>query len=417
MTLTPKGISALVRQGQWQSALVALLCASLFMTLASLYSVHQFAKNTIDLVARSVAFAGEPAVRFKDMDAMREIATEVTDREQLSEISVTDSSGVLLLRYETNKSSLIDALARYTDRLFLSQPAIANIASEGKVFGQVSLRSDGHMLLRYLSLVGLALILCFVATAVAVLSVSHRLSRAIVEPVKDLTTLTRAVRISRTYDRRASSTAVREFNDLADDFNGLLSELQVQQARIAARHTDLKTVNESLRHASRHDGLTGLANRAYLVEHLTELLAKCKQQGLRAAALFVDVDKFKAVNDQYGHEAGDALLIELARRLLSSVRTSDFVSRLGGDEFIVVLSPLVDMQEVDHCVQRIHNALTPVLVLKGGTELNISITIGAAIYPDHAHNIDELIRSADAAMYSAKSLSRGSFAAFHNNSS
>lgn len=416
MTPTLRGISSLVRQGQWQSALVALLCASLFMTAASLYSLHQFANNTNDLVARSVAFAGEPALRFRDVEAMREIAIDMAHRENLSEISVTDAHGNLWLRHERERTGLIDALARYIDRLFLSQAAVANVASDGQVLGQVSLRSDGHMLLRYLGLVLLSLLLCFGATAVAVLAISQRLSRAIVEPVKDLAGLTRELRTTRSYDRRASSTTVREFNDLADDFNSLLSELQAQQARIAARHTDLQTANESLRHASRHDGLTGLANRAYLVEHLGALLNQCKQQHQRAAALFVDVDKFKAVNDQHGHEAGDALLMALANRLLASVRASDFVSRLGGDEFIVVLSPLTDMREVDACVMRIQEALAPSLTLNDGTELNMSVTIGAAVYPDHAQNIDELIRSADAAMYTAKTHRRGSFAAFRRNS-
>lgn len=415
MTHRLRGISALVRRGQWQSALVALLCASLFLTAASLYSLHQFAVNTNDLVARSVAFSGEPALRFRDIEAMREIATEMAHRENLAEISVTDAQGQLWLRYESDKTGPIDAIARYTDRIFLRKAAVADIASNGFVLGTVSLRSDGRLLLRYLSLVVLALLLCVGATTVAVLAISYRLSRAIVAPVKDLTGLTRAVRISRSYDRRASSTAVREFNDLADDFNSLLSELQTQQAKVAARHTDLQAANESLRHASQHDGLTGLANRVYLAEYLNELLPRYKQQGLRAAALFVDVDKFKSVNDLHGHEAGDVLLIELARRLLASVRASDFVARLGGDEFIVILSPLGDAQEIDSCVQRIHEALQPALTLKDGTLLSISVTIGAALYPEHAQNLDELIRSADAAMYSAKTRRRGSFAAFQRN--
>ena len=330
MSTKLRGISALVRRGQWQTALVALICASLLMSIASLYSLHRFANNANEQVARLLAFAGEPAAVFKDEDAMRDVVLQIASREQLAEVNVLDRDGRLWVRHVKEASGLLDSMARATDRLFLPEPARAALESNGMRIGEVVLRSDGHFLMRYFGLVLLALGACVVITAVAVVAVSRRLSTAIVDPVRDLATLTRVVRTSRSFQLRAGNTSVIEFNDLADDFNNLLSELQAQQVKIAARHTDLQNANDSLRHTSRHDGLTQLPNRAYLVEHLNAVISRCLQDDTRAAALFVDVDKFKAVNDQHGHEAGDELLRELARRLLASVRASDFVARLGG---------------------------------------------------------------------------------------
>lgn len=392
-------IAALVRHGQWQSAWVALLCASVLMTAASLYSLHQFAFQAAGLSARSLAFASEPAVRFKDLQAMRDMAEQVARDEQLAEVVVWDRAGQAWLSY---KRPATGGLAEVIDRLFFPEPVSARIGTDEQPLGRIALRSDGQFLLRYLGLVLLSMTLCVMATAVAILSIANRLSSKIVAPVNELAALTRTVRTTRTFQRRAELGSVREINALADDFNALLNELESHQLVIAARHEDLEKANESLHHASRHDGLTQLPNRVYLMEHLGQVLRQSDELQQRAALLFIDVDKFKDVNDSLGHEAGDALLVELAKRLQASVRETDFVSRFGGDEFIVVISPMRDLTELDLCVDRLRASLAPNWQFRDGPAMGLSVTIGGAVYPDHAQSLDELIRQADEAMYRSK---------------
>jgi diguanylate cyclase (GGDEF)-like protein len=201
---------------------------------------------------------------------------------------------------------------------------------------------------------------------------------------------------------------VLELHALAEDFNALLAELQSQQQRIEARHRDLRRSNESLRHASLHDGLTGLPNRSHLFEHLHAVLEGGQRRGDRTALLFIDVERFKQVNDELGHAVGDALLVELARRLRGALRESDFVARHGGDEFLAVLSPLAEAAEADRCVQRIRAALAPPMRLDDGRELALGVSIGVALYPEQGGSADALIQAADAAMYRDKARRRRS---------
>lgn len=410
-------IASIIRRGQWRAAGAALACACVSMGAVSLYVLHQYSRHAMELVAHSLAFASEPAVRFKDVEALQELVQQIAQQEQLAWVEVRDARGQALLSYERPPSGWLDEMARHVDRLFMPVPALASVDTDGLMLGAIQLRSDGHFLMRYLIGIGLALGLCvFVTTAAIVLS-SRRLAQSIMGPVNSFVELTREVRASRSFERRAAPTGVVEINALADDFNSLLDELQTQQRRVSARHSDLRQANAALRHASLHDGLTQLPNRAYLLQRMQEVFNRCREQGLRAGLLFVDVDKFKQVNDDFGHEAGDAFLKELALRLQASVRETDFVARHGGDEFIVMLSPLLEGSEVRACAARIHEALLNPLHLKSGAEIVMGVTIGAAIFPDHGSTIDELIHSADSAMYQAKANARGSLALYEGSAS
>jgi len=400
-----RSVARLVRLGQWRSAGVALACAGLFMSAASLYSLQQYARHALAMAANSLAFAAEPAIRFRDLEALRELAEQLAEREQLASVTVLDRRGQLLLQVERPARGVLDVLARRVADLFMPQPVTASVGADVPgtgLLGEVLLHSDGCVLLGNLGLLLLALLGCVALTALAVLVVSRRLTALIVQPLQAMLELTREVRSSRTFERRAATTPVQELNALAQDFNALLTELQRQQRRIAARHNDLRRSNESLRHASLHDALTGLPNRSHLFEHLSAVFERCQRQGGQAAVLFIDVDRFKQVNDTLGHAVGDALLVELAQRLQSAVRESDFVARHGGDEFLAVLFPVGDEAEVRLCVDRLRAALAQPLWLDGGQALPLSVSIGTALFPSQGTSVDELLRAADAAMYRDK---------------
>ena len=156
-----------------------------------------------------------------------------------------------------------------------------------------------------------------------------------------------------------------------------------------------------LRRLAQHDDLTGLTNRSVFFERLELAVERARRYERVAAILFIDLDDLKAVNDDLGHEAGDALLREAARRIRAAVRGTDAVSRLGGDEFGVVLEDLHDREEVGRVTQRIAQACGAPFPA-AGRSLSVLYSLGAAFFPDDGGNSQELMRHADRAMYAAK---------------
>ena len=159
---------------------------------------------------------------------------------------------------------------------------------------------------------------------------------------------------------------------------------------------------ERMRHDAVHDPLTGLANRTLLRDRLEQALARSRRKGGASGLLFVDLDNFKQVNDEYGHATGDAVLVELGKRLQKAVRPSDTVARLGGDEFVVVCEEL-DEETAVALGQRLHDALEHPLVIDG-IEHRLSASIGIAL---GQADPDGLLGNADAAVYRAKAHGRG----------
>ncbi|MGH8617542.1 MAG: EAL domain-containing protein [Burkholderiales bacterium] len=170
--------------------------------------------------------------------------------------------------------------------------------------------------------------------------------------------------------------------------------------------TDRKKSEERIRFLAQHDVLTDLPNRALCTERLRLALQHSKRAGLQVAVLFIDLDRFKNINDSLGHHVGDGLLRSVAARLLEAVRAGDTVSRLGGDEFVVVLNGVDGSDEVTQVVE---HRLIPLIRkphVVNGAEIHVSCSVGIALFPDDGEDIDELMRHADVAMYQAKAAGR-----------
>lgn len=182
-------------------------------------------------------------------------------------------------------------------------------------------------------------------------------------------------------------------------------------AGIAQDITDRKEQEAHIQYLAYHDALTGLPNRALVMDRLEHGTAQADRHQDILAVLFLDLDRFKTINDTLGHPAGDSLLQQTAKRLMATLRDEDTVGRVGGDEFLILLPELNSLEDVGHVAEKILASLTaPFLV--ADYELHVSASIGISIYPRDADNAEALIKYADSALYLAKEQGRSTFRFF-----
>jgi diguanylate cyclase (GGDEF)-like protein/PAS domain S-box-containing protein len=175
--------------------------------------------------------------------------------------------------------------------------------------------------------------------------------------------------------------------------------------------TELKRTQQELFDSAHRDRLTRLPNRLSIDQRIEETIAGARRDDRRFALLFVDLDRFKTINETLGHATGDDVLREVALRLQETLRAGDVIARPGGDEFIVLVPRIVHAAEAESVAQRLVRALA-VPVIAGGRELFVNASVGAAIFPDHGHDAGTLVAHADAAMYRAKALGGNGFALY-----
>ena len=194
-----------------------------------------------------------------------------------------------------------------------------------------------------------------------------------------------------------SITAVRSEEGRPSHYIGIFSDI-----------TERKAAEARIEHLANHDALTNLPNRFLLLDRLDQAILQARRQQHRAAVLFINLDRFKPINDTLGHELGDDLLLQVARRCMQTVRETDTVARQGGDEFVVVLPDLASVQDATAIARKLVQVLEVPYRL-GEHELTVTASIGVALYPDDGATASTLLRHADAAMYGAKTDGRNCF--------
>jgi len=175
--------------------------------------------------------------------------------------------------------------------------------------------------------------------------------------------------------------------------------------------TERRQAQEMLVERATLDALTGLPNRAVGLDRLKATCAQAKRTGNRAAAMFIDLDGFKYVNDTFGHHVGDVLIVESGRRMESCLRRSDTVARLGGDEFLIIIGDLTETGHIETVAEKLLKALSSVFAIEGN-EIFVSASIGAAVYPDDTEDPFLLLNHADRAMYAAKESGKNAYQYF-----
>jgi diguanylate cyclase (GGDEF)-like protein len=174
-------------------------------------------------------------------------------------------------------------------------------------------------------------------------------------------------------------------------------EVQLRQSLSAMQNTE-----QTLKEQAYYDYLTGLPNRALLADRFNLAIERSKRSRKPFAAVMIDLNNFKAINDTHGHAAGDQVLVVMGRRLLETVRASDTVSRLGGDEFVLVIEAIEDRRELAQIGQKLIDMLSERVELDSGAIVSLGGSLGFALYPTDGATMESLLHVADQAMYDCK---------------
>jgi diguanylate cyclase (GGDEF)-like protein len=191
-----------------------------------------------------------------------------------------------------------------------------------------------------------------------------------------------------------------------------IQDLKRINTQLEEEIVERKQAEERAHELAIRDSLTGLLNRRSLIDHLDHAISLSGRHKKRFALLFLDLDRFKIVNDTLGHDIGDKLLLEVSRRLTATIRESDTAARLGGDEFVIILESLASLEDISNVVSKISKTLADKYRINGHCVCT-SATIGIATYPQDGDSTQALMKSADLAMYHAKQQQRGSIQYFH----
>ncbi|MEX8192497.1 diguanylate cyclase domain-containing protein [Comamonas guangdongensis] len=383
-----------IRRAHLRMAAWAISLAGVLLLLVGVVVLRLYLLNNLQLMARSLAYTVEAALVFEDRDEAGKLLEQLLRGEDVARAQVFDARNQVFVQWSSRKSARGGVGEMLAAGIGL-RPEEAEVSQDGKPVGRVVLYSDGAGVVRFLC-AGLAvLVFCLGISGYLGLRQSRRMLRDIAEPLEQLARVARAVRRDRSMEQRVPAARIAELRELGDDFNALLSELQM-------RHEKLRQQNSVLELKASRDGLTGLANRSHFEKRLRQALGDAAETGRKLAVLFLDNDRFKQVNDVHGHAAGDALLRAVGERLHAMVREADLVARLGGDEFAILLYPVGGVADAQFVADKIQDAMREPVLMGSGVQLQPSVSVGLAVYPQHGQDLEALMNHADQAMYQAK---------------
>lgn len=397
MKLARRTLAEHLRRAQLMVYVTAVVLATVGASIVGYHYLHEQTLGHLQNLAQITAIESQPALIFGDDAASEEVLHAIPTTEGVTRAELFDAQGKLRAHLVNTPTGFLGQLAVRMN----GEEVRASVIADRRRIGEVRLQGGQEPLLH--AFFGLIVADVLVVTCIGLLSivVSRRNTRRIARPLTQLRALMQQATEQQDFTQRAPPADIAEVDDLRVQFNGLLDE-------IVQRDQALRANNQVLRRLAFHDPLTGLPNRAMFEPALRATLSECGASGSKAALLYLDIDKFKAINDTFGHDVGDQLLMTIADRLRVWLPEGAMAARLGGDEFVVLISPLINWSERSEpaTVKLIH-ALRATLErpLRANTcVIHPGVSIGVAVYPDSAASADALLQSADKSMYQMKGL-------------
>lgn len=360
--------------------------------------------NLLEVMRSKVTLLGSTttsALLFGDAESATIALSSLEQFEDIRYAQIYDADRVLFAEYSRPGVRISKAIDDFqTDDFFENQFAYVSesILRDDENIGFIVLSADtgSFQVQQWRFLLVAALV--FLSSSLLAYGLSLRLQKLMLTPINELVGLVRYVTESKMYDRRVYSAHSDEIGDLMAGVNAMLGTIQKHETELFRR--------------ANYDELTGLPNRHLLMERLTHAIFSASRHRREIALLFLDLDRFKVVNDSLGHSIGDELLIQVSKKLTSIVRKTDSVCRLGGDEFVILLEDIKHVEDIEFISQKIISELGEPTDMQGHL-LHISTSIGVARFPQDGEDGIGLLKHADIAMYEAKNQGPGQVCFFN----
>lgn len=385
---------------------VALLVAA---TLFTIFQLREYRQSMIESLTSTASITAEnvqAAVWFDNKRDATNILSELSNDHRILTAAIYTKEKVLFAAYgQANKNTAtLLALTELGELYQLESGAIhlyqpITLQTGGSVIGYVYLEATLAPLYQQLKKNIVVTALIVLSVLIVTILITTRLQKLISAPILKLLRATEAVKNNKDYSLRVDNTEYLEIQKLSEGFNAMLGEIQSR--------------DKHLQHLALYDELTGIPNRSLFINHFNTAIARSKRTGTQLAVCFLDIDNFKPINDGFGHEVGDALLIEVAKRISGSIREEDSVSRQGGDEFAILLGDIQSLEQLEQSIERIIQAVAQPYTIDR-YQHKITASSGVTLYPSDDGDVDTLIRHADQAMYNAKLAGKNCYHLFNS---
>lgn len=400
-----------------------LLLSTLGFVTTDWYTLRSAIYERLEAQADIVGNSTTSALVFGDKLSAQNTLDIFGKSEEIQAAGLFDSQGELFASYERSQGFLLEKLpdeiyGDLGDAVFVKTSIKFNDDTIGNLVLIADLSEWRENQLFNLATAAAVFILSLLVAFI----LSSRLQGVITKPILDLAKTARRISRLNDYTLRADKVSQDEIGSLVDDFNYMLDQIQSRdrelflinerlEEKVEKRTQELTELTRQLEHQAYHDHLTGLANRVTFDTSLRHSLERKRRYGGQIAVLFLDLDRFKTINDTLGHAVGDKLLIEVAARLGKCVRKSDTLARLGGDEFAVLIPELKHANTALKVAEHLAEAINEPFQVED-YDLHLSTSIGVSIYPNDGENAEDLMKNADAAMYQSKEHGRNTITHF-----
>ncbi len=386
--------SYLLKSQTYLSLLILAVCV-VGMTSIAAHTFKRYSEYNLQLIAQSFSEQIQMAVLLEDKRTIDDTIKIFMQKYPLQSIQVINMTGEIIANsaeplpiYRTD-AALLESIQTW---LISDHAGYTNVVHNAQILAQVKVTNSIFPLISFLKLFVLFFIISLGGVLFLITFSTNLIYRNIDHSLATLTLTTESIIAKRNFTQRVPHSHIAEFNTISESFNALLNEIQTWQAH-------LQQENSHLEYRALHDILTQLPNRAYFNQRLAQLFEHPNTRR-HFALLYIDNNSFKEINDTYGHQAGDAVLQEMAIRLKRTLRSNDFIARIGGDEFAVLLLNISKpMQAMTAAKNLLRVGDTPLQFENTSIQFGFSIGVALSVQAD---SIEQLIHQADQAMYQAK---------------
>ncbi|MBD1582953.1 sensor domain-containing diguanylate cyclase [Pseudoalteromonas sp. S16_S37] len=391
-------------------------------TILLWFVVRDRQAETAEINLAQLAHNVVPMLVFNDADTATKELSLVGNQKEVLFISLRKTNGEVFSEY--TEPSFIPSAELYQQvglqpqrvyegvRMRLYYPVAIKGKTEGDLIMVLDLTGMLYWFLRLVLMLALLITVLFTISAFML----SRVQRGALTPLLSLSKLAQRVSKEHNFQLRANVIRDDEIGILTRSFNELLKRVDISQAELRQQLEQEQLQGQQLKQMVRTDPLTKLPNRVALNQKLKEITIESKFSNSINCLMFIDLDNFKYVNDNFGHDAGDDTLIEVGQRISAIIRSDDLLCRLGGDEFALLLPNIDSTENAERLAARIVSSINRPIVIKD-TIMPIGISIGVAYTPSDASSPMDLLNCADDAMYAAKRAGKNNFQVYSKQAS